>query len=369
MEFIVGLHKPLHNLSWSSWKTGVGLLFSGTGGSHDDSAVLSCPAAGEQVCVDPGPFPHGVISLEDTGTSQTSIPAEASHGPIASCLHDSSHLTLSYPQTYPAVLLTPIIVFRSPLQLEKGCSRTSEVASQPNICPLPEHTFVLNLNNFFSSQHNKKNKLKKQTLSTSASEVEQLHLFSFPFSQQVIHSHYQTFPLSVPIWTHLVKQVWVTRIAVSSFEECDYITLLNNINISFLPWEENSHILMHPEGSHLSFLCLCLISAWFCESVHKVLSSFSCFQLMSFILGAEIPIVTFKGHEFAFYITELQFYCLYCSSQVHLVLPLWYCHPPLYWTLPHKQYSSPLLLRERPWIAESFSLINLWFIYKKMKEL
>lgn len=157
----MGLHKPLHNLSWSSWKTGVGLLFSGTGGSHDDSAVLSCPAAGEQVCVDPGPFPHGVISLEDTGTSQTSIPAEASHGPIASCLHDYSHLTLSYPQTDPAVLLRPIIVFRSPLQLEKGCCRTSEVTSQPNICPLPEHTFVLNLNNFFSSQHNKKKQTEK----------------------------------------------------------------------------------------------------------------------------------------------------------------------------------------------------------------
>lgn len=42
--------------------------------------------------------------------------------------------------------------------------------------------------------------------------------------------------------------------------------------------------------------------------------------MMSFALRAEIPFVTFKGHEFAFYTTELQSHWHYCSPLVHLVL-------------------------------------------------
>lgn len=76
MELLVGLHKPLHNLWWSSW-SGIA-FFWWLSGCLCSAELPSC--RGTRVCGHPGPFLHGVTSLENTGNSQTSIPAEVSHG-------------------------------------------------------------------------------------------------------------------------------------------------------------------------------------------------------------------------------------------------------------------------------------------------
>lgn len=117
----MGLHKPLHNLWWSSWRIGVGLLFSGTGGSQAASAVLSCPAAGGQVCDTQVHFSMELSALRTLGLIKHPFLLKYPMAEVAPCLHNYSRLTLSYSQTDPAVLLTPIIVFRFPLQLLEGC--------------------------------------------------------------------------------------------------------------------------------------------------------------------------------------------------------------------------------------------------------
>lgn len=89
---------------------------------------------------------------------------------------------------------------------------------------------------------------------------------------------------------------------------------------------------------------------------------------MSFTLSAEIPIVTFKGHKFAFYITELQFYCHYYSSQVSssssfVVLPSTFAldtHTQATLVFPSAQekvLNSYIFQPDKSWI------------YKEMKEL
>lgn len=141
----MGVHKPLHDLQWNSWRTGVGLLFAGTGASQDTSVVLRGPAAGEQGCVDTQVlFPVELSTLGTLGLVTPPFLLKHPTALVAPCLHDYSHLTLLFSQTDPAVLLTPISICRPSLQLLEGCWRTSEVTSQPNIYPLQEHTFVLN---------------------------------------------------------------------------------------------------------------------------------------------------------------------------------------------------------------------------------
>lgn len=126
MELLVGLHKHLHNLKWNNWRTGMGLLFSVTGGSQDASAVLRCPAAGEEECVDKQVlFSMELSTLRTLGLVKHPFLLKHPMALAAPCLHDYSHLALLYSQTYPAVLLKPFRVCRPLLQSLENCWRTS----------------------------------------------------------------------------------------------------------------------------------------------------------------------------------------------------------------------------------------------------
>lgn len=150
--------------------------------------MLSCPAAGEQECMETQVlFSVELSALRTLGLVKHPFLLKHPTALTTPCLNGYSHLTLLYSQTDPAVLLTPSIVFRSPLQLLKGCWRTSEVTSQPNIYPLTEYTFVLNLSSFFSSQHRK---TKAKEANTFYKCIRGLIVAPFSFAWQVSHSYY-----------------------------------------------------------------------------------------------------------------------------------------------------------------------------------
>lgn len=106
MELIVGLHKHLHKHKGNGRRTGVGLLFSVTGGSQDASAVLRRPAGGEQGCRDSQvPFPVGLPLLRMLGLAKYSVLLKHPMAIVSPCLRDHSHLTLLRSQTDPALFL------------------------------------------------------------------------------------------------------------------------------------------------------------------------------------------------------------------------------------------------------------------------